>query len=170
MPAPSSGGSAHSIHLHIMKSLVAVFATVGSVAAVVFALTTYVGQPVEAATRLAANKVQLERGRYLVHQVGLCIDCHSPRDQKGAFLEDKHLTGSPIPFTPTVPMPWMPLAPKIAGLPDGYTAQDMTHFLMTGERPNGRPGVLPPMPPYRMDRKDAEAVTAYLQSVAPAAK
>jgi cytochrome c553 len=153
-----------------MKSLAAILVTVGSVAAVVFALTTYVGQPVEAATRLAANKAQLEHGRYLVHQLGLCIDCHSPRDQKGEFLEDKHLTGSPIPFTPTVPMPWMPAAPRIAGLPDGYTPKDMTHFLMTGERPNGRPGVLPPMPPYRMERRDAEAVTAYLQSMAPAAK
>jgi cytochrome c553 len=153
-----------------MKSLAAILLTVASVAAVVFALTTYVAQPVEAATRLAANKAQLEHGRYLVHQVGLCIDCHSPRNQKGEFLEDKHLTGSPIPFTPTVPMPWMPAAPKIAGLPDGYTAKDMTHFLMTGERPNGRPGVLPPMPPYRMDRRDAEAVTAYLQAMTPAAK
>ncbi len=153
-----------------MKSLAALLVTAASVAAVVFALTTYVGQPVEAATQAAAQKARLEHGRYLVHQLGLCIDCHSPRDQKGAFLEDKHLTGSPLPFAPTVPMPFVPVAPKIAGLPAGYTAADMTHFLMTGERPNGRPAVLPPMPPYRLDRRDAEAVTAYLQSLAPAAK
>lgn len=151
-----------------MKSLAAILVTAGSVAAVVFALTTYVGRPIEAAAKLDARKAQLERGRYLVHQVGLCIDCHSPRDQKGAFLEDKHLTGSPIPFTPTIPMPWMPAAPGIAGLPAGFTATDMVHFLMTGERPHGRPAVLPPMPPYRMDRRDAEAVTAYLQTLAPA--
>lgn len=153
-----------------MKSLAAILITAGSVAAVVFALIAYVGQPIEAATKLAASKAQLERGRYLVHQVGLCIDCHSPRDQKGAFLEDKHLTGSPIPFTPTIPMPWMPSAPGIAGLPTGFTATDMIHFLMTGERPNGRPAALPPMPPYRMDRRDAEAVTAYLQTLTPVAK
>jgi hypothetical protein len=98
----------------------------------------------------------------------MCIDCHSPRDEKGAFVESKHLTGSPLPFAPTVPMPWMPASPKIAGLPAGFTKADTIHFLMTGERPNGKPAPLPPMPPYRMNRDDAEAVTAYLQSLGDA--
>jgi hypothetical protein len=69
---------------------------------------------------------------------------------------------------PTVPMPWTTVAPRIAGLPAGFTSEHMVHFLMTGERPNGRPAPLPPMPSYRMDRRDAEAVTAYLSSIAPA--
>lgn len=110
---------------------------------------------------------RLERGRYLVYRSGMCIDCHSPRDEKGGFIESKHLTGAPLGFGPTVPMPWMPAAPGIAGLPAGFTQEDTVHFLMTGERPNGRPPPLPPMPSYRFDRADAEAIAAYLASVAP---
>ncbi len=64
----------------------------------------------------------------------------------------------------------MPVAPKIAGLPNGFTADDTVHFLMTGERPQGRPAPLPPMPAYRLERADAEAVTAYLRSLGSAAK
>lgn len=107
----------------------------------------------------------VRRGEYLVHGVGLCIDCHSPRDERGEFLEGRHLTGSPIGFKPLVDMPWMPVAPRLAGLPAGYSENSMVHFLMTGERPNGLPPTLPPMPPYRMNREDAEAVAGYLQSL-----
>jgi mono/diheme cytochrome c family protein len=119
----------------------------------------------ESAANDLAERSRIERGRYLVHQVSLCIDCHSPRGEQGRFIEEKHLTGSELGFKPTVAMPWMPVAPKIAGLPEGYTSESMVHFLMTGERPNGRPGVLPPMPSYRLERADAEAMTAYLRSL-----
>jgi hypothetical protein len=36
---------------------------------------------------------------------------------------------------------------------------------MTGKRPTGAP-TLPPMPEYRFSREDAEATTAYLESLA----
>src|SRR5215831_8523138 len=35
-----------------------------------------------------AAKTQLERGRYLVQQVGICGDCHTPRDDKGQPVEE----------------------------------------------------------------------------------
>lgn len=107
----------------------------------------------------------VERGRYLVHDVALCIDCHSPRDEKGQFLEGKHLTGAALGFAATVPMPWAPAAPAIAGL-ENFTADQAVKFLMTGERPSNVP-VLPPMPAYRMNQADAEAVVAYLKSLPP---
>lgn len=103
------------------------------------------------------------RGRYLVEHVGLCADCHSPRDEKGAFLRDRWLLGSPLPFQPTVPMPWAPVAPPLAGLPSMTEAQAMT-FLQTGQRPSGSP-VRPPMPPFRFGAEDARAVVAYLKSL-----
>jgi hypothetical protein len=62
-------------------------------------------------------------------------------------------------------MPWAGAAPRIAGLPAGYSAEDLVHFLMTGERPHGLPPPLPPMPPYRMNREDAEAAVAFIQSL-----
>lgn len=116
----------------------------------------------------ATERALVERGKYLVNHVALCVDCHSPRDQSGAFVAGAELTGSPLGFAPTVEMPWMAFAPPIAGLPGHYTAEDSVRFLMTGERPGGLPPVLPPMPAYRMNRADAEAVTAYLQSLKPA--
>ena len=108
----------------------------------------------------------IERGRYLVHQVAMCIDCHSPRGEKGVFLEGKHLTGATLDFAATVPMPWAPFAPGLVGL-ENFTTEQAVKFFMTGERPTGQP-VLPPMPAYRMSEADARAVTAYLKSLAPA--
>ena len=107
----------------------------------------------------------IERGRYLVHEVSMCIDCQSPRGEKGRFLEGRHLTGATLDFAATVPMPWAPLAPGIAGL-ENYTTEQAVSFFMTGERPSRAP-VLPPMPAYRMNREDAAAVAAYLKSLAP---
>jgi mono/diheme cytochrome c family protein len=118
------------------------------------------------ATLSAADDVLVERGRYLVHDVAMCIDCHSPRGEKGVFLEGRHLTGAALDFAATVPMPWAPYAPNLAGL-ENFTATEAVRFLMTGERPNGMPA-LPPMPGYRLKREDAEAVTAYLKSLKPA--
>ncbi|HRJ46091.1 MAG: hypothetical protein RLZZ129_605 [Verrucomicrobiota bacterium] len=111
----------------------------------------------------ATDDALVERGRYLVHDVAMCIDCHSPRGEKGAFLEGKHLTGAALDFAATVPMPWAPYAPNLAGL-ENFTAAEAVKFFMTGERPSGMP-TLPPMPAYRMKREDAEAVTAYLKSL-----
>lgn len=104
-------------------------------------------------------------GRYLVERVGLCIDCHSPRDQQGKFVADAWLTGAPIPFTPAVAMPWANAAPRIAGLPS-LTDEQAVHFLTTGELPGGRTPRAP-MPPYRMTRDDARDVVAYLRKPIP---
>lgn len=147
-----------------MKTSLFVVPATAAFAAGVLAIVTF-AKSQEAAVNDLAERSRIERGRYIVHQVGMCIDCHSPRGPQGEFIESKHLTGSELGFKPTVPMPWMPVAPRLAGLPAGFTFEDTVHFLMTGERPNGRPGPLPPMPPYRFERPDAEAVSAYLRSL-----
>jgi mono/diheme cytochrome c family protein len=105
------------------------------------------------------------RGRYLVERVGMCQDCHSPRDETGVFLRDQWLGGAPIAFTPVAPMPWAGMAPPIAGLPTMSHTQAV-HFLMGGERPDGT-RARPPHPEYRLKQEDAEAVVAYLESLAP---
>ena len=103
------------------------------------------------------------RGKYLVERAGMCQDCHTPRTAKGAFDEGNWLLGGAIGFKPTAPMPWMPVAPPIAGLPT-LSHEQAVHFLMTGERP-GKPHVTPPMPEYRFNKPDAEAIAAYLRSL-----
>lgn len=105
----------------------------------------------------------VERGRYLVNNVGLCADCHTPRNERGQFVQELWLEGSALPFAPTVPMPWAPAAPPIAGL-TAMTDDEAMTFLTTGVRPNGtRP--LPPMPEFRFSDADAKAVIAYLRTV-----
>lgn len=107
----------------------------------------------------------LERGRHIVEDVALCIDCHTPRLPSGEFDRANWLMGSALAFAPTVEMPWMPAAPGIAGLP-GYTDEQAVVFLKTGERPSGQP-VLPPMPAVRLSDDEARAVVAYLRNLTP---
>ncbi|MCB9878327.1 MAG: hypothetical protein H6835_12080 [Planctomycetes bacterium] len=111
-----------------------------------------------AASRGNADPV---RGRYLVERVGMCQDCHSARDQKGAFVPEGWLAGAPLPFAPTVPMPWVGVSKPIAGLPTLDDAQAMA-FLTTGELPGGR-RALPPMPEFRFSAEDARDIVAYLR-------
>jgi mono/diheme cytochrome c family protein len=107
------------------------------------------------------------RGQYLVEGIGLCADCHSPRDEKGQFVTAHWLRGAPIGFTPAVPMPvWAPVAPPIAGLPS-MSAEDAVRFLMHGQRPDGSMP-RPPMPAYRLTEDDARAMVAYLKSIGDA--
>ena len=116
----------------------------------------------------SAKARQVERGKYLVEAVGMCGDCHSPRNQKGEVPPGKELQGSELGFQPIHPVPgWVPAAPPIAGLTILTTEEAMT-LLTEGLAPGGKPPA-PPMPRYHMSRADAAAVIAYLKSLKPAA-
>jgi mono/diheme cytochrome c family protein len=113
-----------------------------------------------------ASATTLARGKYLVENVGLCGDCHTPRNEKGEPVKEQWLQGATLDFKPTVPMPvWADKTPVIAGLP-GWEKEAAIKFLMTGVAYNGLPG-RPPMPQYRFNQADAEAIVAYLKSLAP---
>ena len=111
-----------------------------------------------------AQETKVQRGKYLVEQVGMCADCHTPRDQKGEFLKQNWLQGSAIHFTPVHPMPFAAVAPAIAGLPTYATDDQAIKFLEAGITASGKPA-LPPMPQYRFNHEDATAVVAYLRSL-----
>jgi mono/diheme cytochrome c family protein len=104
-------------------------------------------------------------GKYIVEHVGMCADCHTPRDSKGIPLPGQSLHGAPIEFTPQHTIPgWTAASPKIAGLPDGYTEAQLATFLETGHTRTG--GLAsPPMPPYRLNSRDAQSVAAYLKTL-----
>jgi len=107
---------------------------------------------------------RIERGRYLVHEVAMCVQCHSPRDANGELIAERLLRGEAIPFSSPYPSQrWAFRAPAIAGLP-GYSKADGVRLLMTGLTPSGKTP-LPPMPPFRMTKEDAEAVVEYLASL-----
>jgi mono/diheme cytochrome c family protein len=114
----------------------------------------------------SSNASQLSRGKYLVERVGMCGDCHSPRNERGQFVKEQWLAGSPLGFKPTAPIPgWVEVAPGIAGLP-GWNEKDAVAFLSTGKGLNGKTAG-PPMPEFRFAPADAEAVVAYLKSLKP---
>ncbi|SRR6266404_3285335 len=115
-------------------------------------------------TSPAPQSAKVERGKYLVDQVALCGDCHTPRTEKGEPIKEKYLKGSPLFFKPTVPIPgWADKSPNIAGLP-GWEERDAIKFFMTGLAYNDLPG-RPPMPQYRFNQEDATAIVTYLRSL-----
>jgi len=137
--------------------------TVAAVAAVALLLTPiWAGQK----PKKGPSSATIERGKYLVEQVGMCGDCHSPRNEKGDFVKEKWLGGAPLSFKPAVPMlVWADKAPNIAGLP-GWDNVAAIKFMMTGIAYNDLPA-RPPMPQYRFNQQDATTVVAYLKSLGP---
>ena len=119
-----------------------------------------------AAPDASKKQAQIARGEYLVKAIGQCADCHTPMTATGAFVMDKWLQGKKLEFAPLIPIPiWADTSPNIAGLP-GWDTEKAVQLFMTGLAPNGQPA-RPPMPTYKMNRADAEAVVAYLQSLKP---
>ena len=117
--------------------------------------------------RHASSTASVARGKYLVESVALCGDCHTPRSPKGEPIQEQWLKGAPLGFQPIVPMPvWADKAPNIAGLP-GWEKDTAIRFLMTGIASNNLPP-RPPMPSYRFNVQDAQAIVAYLKSLATA--
>lgn len=112
----------------------------------------------------AQDAALIARGAYLVNGIGGCNDCHSPRNKAGAIIPGRELSGAPLLFKATVPMPWAPTAPRIRGLPEGWTQSQLASFLQNGKRPNGS-GTRPPMPPFRLNAADARAAAAYIASL-----
>ena len=136
--------------MHVRNS---VLATTLAAASMLFAFAAH-----------AQDAAAIARGEYLVNRVAGCNDCHSPLTPTGQPVAGRELTGSPLPFTPSVPMPWAPVAPPIRGLPPGWTQVQLAGFLQNGVRPNGS-HALPPMPAYRLTAADARAVSAYIGSL-----
>jgi mono/diheme cytochrome c family protein len=113
----------------------------------------------------ASGDQSLARGKYLVENVGMCADCHSPMGPTGPDPA-RFLHGAELVFTPTVPIPdWATTAPAIAGLPS-LDDDEAISLLTTAALSNGTQ-MRPPMPHFRLNRDDAIAVVAYLRSLAP---
>jgi mono/diheme cytochrome c family protein len=111
-----------------------------------------------------ATAAQIEHGKYLVECVGMCGDCHSPRNDKGEFDRTQWLQGELINFKPDHPMPFAAIAPPIAGLPSYANDEAALKFLETGTNAAGK-RAMAPMPQFRLNHEDALAVVAYLRSL-----
>ena len=95
----------------------------------------------------------IERGVYLTAGAGQCADCHR-----------NGLRGGPN-FIPGPPgAPWAKTVPSLRGLTMFKTDAQAALFLRTGKLPNGH-AARRPMPRYRFNAADAEAIVAYLRSL-----
>ncbi len=109
-------------------------------------------------------RADVARGEYLVTSVGMCGDCHSPRDQTGGFVKWRWLAGTTLEFQPIHPLPaWATFAPQIAGLPQ-LTDEQALALLVSGIGPANNP-LRPPMPQFRFHERDARDVIAYLRTI-----
>ena len=112
----------------------------------------------------AATAGDMERGKYLVNNVAMCSECHTPRDESGNLDNSRYLEGAPIWITPVHPTPnWGMRAPALAGL-EGFSDAEFATVLEKGIGPNGLV-IQPPMHIYHMNHADAMAIIAYLRSL-----
>ncbi len=120
-------------------------------------------RPAQAALK-APPQGDVDRGRYIVEDVAMCEECHTPRDENGNLDESRQLQGAPIWIQPVHRMDdWANRAPGIAGFV-GFTDAQGEDILERGVGPNGLP-IQPPMHIYHMNQADALAVIAYLRSL-----
>lgn len=112
----------------------------------------------------APGPAVVERGHYLTHDVAMCVQCHSPRDEKGEIVQGKEFSGARLPVDSPFPgPPWAMQAPNLRGL-TGFSEEGVVRLLRDGiAHTGGRPQS--PMPPFRMSREDASAIVAYLRSL-----
>jgi mono/diheme cytochrome c family protein len=120
------------------------------------------GAPAQKAA--AGQEGLVARGEYLVNNVGMCSECHTPRDADGNLDNRHYLQGAPIWIMPVQHMTnWAMRAPAIAGL-EGFTDVQAQTVLEKGIGPNGIE-IHPPMHIYHMNHADAQAIIAYLRSL-----
>ncbi len=107
---------------------------------------------------------QITHGKYLVHHVAQCVQCHTPRDQTGELIESRSMTGAAISISgPGTSHPWAAKSVSLAGL-GNYDESFVLYLLTHGVRPDG---ISPknPMPSFKLNQGDANAVVAYLKSL-----
>ena len=117
-----------------------------------------------AAGQGAGNAELIARGKYIVEDVAMCSNCHTPRLGNGQLDRSRWLAGGPTPFLPAWPASDWPInEPRLAGNPPA-TNEQMITLLTTAIWIDGEP-LRDPMPKFHMTRADAEAVVAYLRSL-----
>jgi hypothetical protein len=112
----------------------------------------------------SSTRGDVERGKYLVENVAMCGECHTPRNSRGDLKYDAWLQGASTWIRPVAPIEnWADAAPPLAGLPS-FTDKQFYTILENGTGPEGEV-LRPPMHIYHMHREDAAAIMAYLKSV-----
>jgi mono/diheme cytochrome c family protein len=117
---------------------------------------------------VVGQDANIERGKYLVEEVGRCQECHTPRTETGAFDRAQWMKGATLIGVPAAPVAgWHQKSPDLTSTSALWTrwGQDgFSKFLQTAKNPRGG-SAGPPMPAYTMKAEDADAMAAYLKSL-----
>jgi len=113
---------------------------------------------------------RVERGRYLVNHVSLCIDCHSKRDWViFAGPVEKHTLGAGGElFDSSVGFPGAVYSPNITPYNlKGWTDGELFRLLTTGVTKNNKAIInIMPYPAFgKMDKEDIYAIIAYIRTL-----
>jgi mono/diheme cytochrome c family protein len=124
---------------------------------------------VAAAATTFGQEATLERGKYLVEEVGRCQECHTPRTETGEFDRTHWMKSVTLIGVPPAPAPagWHQKSPDLTSTSALWTrwGQDgFSKFLQTAKNPRGGKAG-PPMPAYMLKTEDADAIAAYLKSL-----
>jgi mono/diheme cytochrome c family protein len=110
----------------------------------------------------------VERGKYLVEEVGRCQECHTPKTETGEFDKSRWMKGATLVGVPSAPVAdWHQKSPDLTSTSALWTrwGQDgFSKFLQTAKNPRGGKAG-PPMPAYMLKAEDADAIAAYLKSL-----
>ena len=116
---------------------------------------------------LIAQTAQVERGRYLVAEIGKCGEGHTRVAADGPDMS-RWIKGAELNFQPIQPVKgWHKTSPDITSssrLFARWREAGLVKFLETGLGPRGNKAD-PPMPTYKLAHEDAEAIVAYLKSL-----
>ena len=114
------------------------------------------------------QSTNVERGKYLVEQVGRCQECHTPKTDTGELDKSQWMKGATLIAVPSAPVAdWHQKSPDITSTSALWTrwGQDgFSKFLQTARNPRGGKAG-PPMPAYMLQVEDADAIAAYLKSL-----
>lgn len=115
----------------------------------------------------AHAETAVERGKYLVDEIGKCGECHTPMVE-GKPDASKYLKGAVLGFQPIGEVKgWHKTSPDLtpAGrLWQRWGEKGLTNFLTTGLGPSGHAADAP-MPTYKLKAEDASAIVEYLKSL-----
>jgi cytochrome c553 len=106
---------------------------------------------------IRSDPASLERGRYLVERVAVCVECHGP-DLGGKVVEANFAMGLLVAAN---------ITRGRGGLDPSYTDQDFVRVLTHGVRRDGRSVVFMPSSEYRFTEADLGAIIGYVKSVPP---
>lgn len=111
------------------------------------------------------------RGAYLVRHLGHCGECHTPRKNLGALVQDRELAGNPEgPDDSPVPN----ITPDKQDGIGRWSARDIEYYLDIGMEPDGdfSGGAMAPViedNTSQLTKSDRLAIAAYLQALPPLA-